>query len=275
MKVLFAGALAAGAVVVGMGPAPAVQASNITYVVNSTLDEPHDPAFPGQCRSTPSAVCTLRAALEAGPAAPVGSGDEVVVVLNPVLGQTITLDGPITFGEWGGSVNISATLDRNRRVSVVQGSSGHLLDFVGAGTLGLTGLSLRNGTASTGSGGALRVEDARRVELWNTEFGNNVAAAGDGGAAALTTQQLLISDSTFVSNTASGQGGALRVSQSGPDGSAVIERTDFVDNSAGGGRRSPAPAEGRHLPHDHRHVAVRGERRRRVGRRHRLLRLRQ
>ena len=68
LKVALTGALAAGAVVVGIGPAPVAQATQpSSYVVNSILDEPHDPAFPGQCVSTPSGVCTLRAALEAGP----------------------------------------------------------------------------------------------------------------------------------------------------------------------------------------------------------------
>ncbi len=233
MSLLVAGALAAGAVVVGLGPAPVAQAGDVIYLVLSTLDEPHDPAFPGQCVSTPSGACTLRAALGAGPIAPVGSDDQVTVSLANVLGQTISLDGPIAFGDWGGSVRIEASLDPAARVRIVQGSIGGLLEYQGAGTLELVGLTLEGGNA-TADGGGLLVDDADAVQIWNSAFVDN-QAAGNGGGASINANSLLVSDSTFDGNSAAGEGGAINFFADGPGGANTFDRVDFTGNSSTGG----------------------------------------
>ena len=197
-KVLVAGALVAGAVVVGVGPAPAVQASNITYVVNSTLDEPHDPAFPGQCRSTPSGVCTLRAALEAGPPAPVSSSDVVTVALTNVLGQTISLDGPITFGDLG---RLRHHLGHARPQPAGLGGPGLVRSPPGLRRRRHPQphrpVAARTAGSRPAQAAPCSSSDAQRCSS-GTPSSSTTSPPWSGGAAAITTQQLLISDSTFV-----------------------------------------------------------------------------
>ena len=141
---------------------------------------------------------------------------------------------------WGGSVTISATLDRTRRVSLDgSGSDGACSTSSAQGTLDLIGLSLRNSVASA-SGGALHVQDA--ASAWSSGTRSSSTTAPPATAEPPASAPKTCSSRTARSSTTRPPGTAARlsVSQTGPAGSFVMDRTDFVGNgttSAGGAMR--------------------------------------
>src|SRR5262245_36407130 len=75
-----ASAQSAALVVAEMVSPDPMNAAN--FLVNSTLDEPRNPAAPaGVCQSTPSGVCTLRAAIQTANA--LSGPDSITLPANP------------------------------------------------------------------------------------------------------------------------------------------------------------------------------------------------
>lgn len=104
------------------------------------------------------------------------------------------------------------------------------------------GLTLRDGTAATGSGGAIRNADAR-LTIEESALTGNRAPAGDGGAVAqqALAPLLVIRRSTLNANTSGGDGGAVDIEQGG----VSVETSTLSGNTAGaagGGIRWSAAA---------------------------------
>jgi Ca2+-binding RTX toxin-like protein len=93
------------------------------------------------------------------------------------------------------------------------------------------GLTLRDGRAAAGDGGAIRNADAR-LTIEESALTGNRAPAGDGGAVAQSASAplLVVRRSTFSANTAAGDGGAIVAQQGG----LSIETSTLSGNAADG-----------------------------------------
>lgn len=134
-------------------------------------------------------------------------------------GTPVLLTSEITIGK-------NVTVDGTGRAIVLSGGNSTRLFTVNSTfTLALTNLTLQNGNASSGDGGAIL--NSGTLNVTGCTFTGNVA--GPGGAIA-TTGTATISGSTFASNHASGDSGALFISS----GTATVANSTISHNSAGG-----------------------------------------
>lgn len=215
---------------------PASAAPDIVFSLNSTLDEadasPHD----GACLSTPSGLCTLRAAVQQ---ANHTSGPDTIL-LQPGLTYRLTLPGLEDQGAQG-DLDLSddltlavqgdgrATVDGNGAVTgdkvfsiganasvsmtglVIEG--GRFLGPGGglynAGTLTLIRVTVRDNTAESLGGGIL---NAGSLSVSSSTISGNHASVDGGGIHQVTyTATLSLISSTLSGNTADGFGGGLYV----------------------------------------------------------------
>ena len=139
-------------------PHAAAAPSANTITVDSTLDEPDNSVIDGQCISTPSGKCTLRAAVKQ---ANLFTVDTTIFV--PAGTYTLTIgpigqDGPET-----GDLNLTAPSVGNPAISIVRAGAGSIIIdghgtdrvfYIDAGrTASISDVTIRNGLAAAAGGG--------------------------------------------------------------------------------------------------------------------------
>lgn len=175
-----------------------------------------DSTFAAPCVSGVSVVnnCTeadLRAAL--------ATGNNITFACD----GTITLTSPIP-------ISCPTRLDASLRTVVLRGSGNHqLFQVLPGGSLELINLTLSNGVAYGGEGGAILVTEAR-LSARNCHFKNSFAQLV-GGAISAQHSQISLSNCFFLNNAVSNWGGAMSVT----GGVTVITNCQFVSNQGGGG----------------------------------------
>jgi CSLREA domain-containing protein len=220
-------ALLAGALVVDTPVAIAAP----PFTVNSTLDE-HDAATDGNCVSTPSGVCTLRAAIEEinnlG-----GSGNISIPAGNYVLslGDIDITRSPTISGAGAGSTIIigggtarvfeisAGAFAYMEKMTIRNGVGGPSTVFPGHihggaihnhGTLILVDSTVRDSTAATG-GGITNAGTGVLTLVNDTITGNTATTGGGGGLENLGTATV---DNVTISGNTGASAGGLFTTQS-------------------------------------------------------------
>jgi CSLREA domain-containing protein len=227
------------------------QAVGQIFTVRSTDDSTD--ATPGDdiCADE-SGRCTLRAAIQEANSNPDTRDAILFAVASPVtidltLGELVITGGVYIVYHY----SYGLTVQR----SFADGTPAFRLFRItaAAGPVTIRGLTLRNGDASTGSGGAIAIEGQSTVTLTAVRISDN--RAGNGGAISnagtvkldrslltannatltnggavdnyTTTAIFTATNSTFYQNTAASQGGAIR-----NIGTTTLINTTFLNNAA-------------------------------------------
>jgi CSLREA domain-containing protein len=205
-----------GAAVVGLVGAASARA--VTFRVNTTGDPDNGV---GSCLM-PGGSCSLREAVNQS------NMDGGSNLISLPLG-TYTLDhtlGPLIFtaGATLAGGGVSGT-------SITGGGATQILSVVPPASVGIDFVTLENGSAGGGQGGAALVSAGASLTLTADLLSGNSASSGG----AIEDQGTLdVQGSALRSNTTTGDGGAIHVDVSGTiSGAATIENSDFSGNSAG------------------------------------------
>lgn len=213
-----------------------------TFTVNSTLDEP-DATLDGICSSTPSGVCTLRAAIQEA-----NSYVEAdTIILPPGTYYLTRLGSNEDFGATGDldlftSLSIvgddpeTTIIDANRFVTGDRAIHVHDQNGIGGVQVNLSGITLQNGTSVTGGG--ILLEEAT-LNLDHVIVKNNLAQNASGstrGGGIENVGGTLSLNFSYVRNNASicsscpSYGGGIdNINNS----LLVIENSYIMDNEAG------------------------------------------
>lgn len=172
------------------------------FIVNSTLDEPD--AKPGDelCLSTPSGVCTLRAAIMESNA--VSDADTITL---PSGEYGLTIVGSDDDAAFTGDLDITSNLsivgsDAEKTIINALGLDGtdRVFHIVNPVTVSISGVTVRGGDIAGSGGGILNVSGELAVS--DSIISNNVARALGGGIAnggTLTIARSTIADNAAVS----------------------------------------------------------------------------
>jgi CSLREA domain-containing protein len=225
-------ALALALVLVG-GAHPT--SAGASYTVDSVLDEPAANPSSTVCDSSPSHVCTLRAAVEAANASSDATTIEVPAgVYTLGLGELVV----------GSATNLDTTIvgltGDPADVVVTQAGAGRVFETTSLAVLQATfdSLTISGGNAPDTGGGLLAGSGTTTI-VHSIVTGNSSAADG-GGIAALGGGSLTISSTSIVDNSAGEAGGGLFV-----DDSTVAATTiAFVGDHASGGGGAAALEDG-------------------------------
>jgi hypothetical protein len=124
--------------------------------------------------------------------------------------------------------------------------------YQGIGDVLIENSLIENNTSDVGDGGALNFDSVHGdITIANSVLRGNTASAGNGGALAIPyvsiPDSLIISTTTFDSNEAAGDGGAIDIGQS--DGTILIDSSTFTgdivgDESAGVALAIPEISDG-------------------------------
>jgi CSLREA domain-containing protein len=238
-----------------VGLKPVAAATN--FIVNSNTDVVDANIGDGSCETANPGECTLRAAVQEANALP---GTDTVSI--PAGTYTLAIAGAVENAASTGDLDITDDLTvvgAGMGATVVDASSLDRAFHVVSAALELSDLTLQNGLADpggallvsgyaeitrvefldnqstsetpNGTGGAIHVNPEASADISESEFRNNFAYFGGGAVASSNTTVFTIRDSTFESNSTTEGGGALYPN----GGSATIERSTFVSNSAGVG----------------------------------------
>jgi CSLREA domain-containing protein len=231
------------------------QATGQLFTVNSTADSADAEPGDGACLDA-AGKCTLRAAIQEANFNP-STRDAIIFALplpaaiDLTMGELVITGGVYVVGPGARRLTVQRTF--------ADGTPNFRLFRItmGAGSIGIRGLKLRNGNAGTGSGGAIAVEGPNSVtltELWMTDnkadnggaisnagtvrldrslLTANTATLTHGGAVDnyTTTASLTTTNSTFYQNAAASQGGAIR-----NIGTITLVNDTFDDNTAARGK---------------------------------------
>jgi CSLREA domain-containing protein len=207
---LLAGLLVAGMPVAGAAP---------PFTVNSTLDE-RDAATDGQCVSTPSGLCTLRAAIEEINNL-AGSGNVTVPAGNYVLtlGDIDITRSPAISGAGAGSTFVSG------------GGSARVFETMAGAFAYVEKMTIRNGVGGASTvfpghihGGA--IHNHGTLILVDSSVTDSTASTG-GGITNASTGVLTLVNVTITGNTATAVGGGLENL-----GAATLANVTIARNSA-------------------------------------------
>jgi hypothetical protein len=228
-------------------------ALGVTFLVNSTLDQPDDLTRPGVCH-TAAGTCTLRAAVmqanRASAFAQIAIPAGVYKLTIAPIGSDAEDSGDLDF-TGGASAILVYGADRN--ATIIDGNHIDRVFHIHAGRqVTLTNLTIRNGLsaglgggaqndgtlilnavtisgnqANEGGGVANILIGSNLTLEYGTVVSQNVAVGGGGGISNDTT--LSMYDTTVSHNTAGASGGGM--AQNG--GSAYITRSTIANNSAG------------------------------------------
>ena len=146
------------------------------------------------------------------------------------LASAVATGGMVTF-TCSGTISLTSTiqvalptvLDATGRTVVIDGGGTAALFSGQAASLGVVGLTLRNGHGGTGAAISL----AGDVTATGSTFYNNTTPDGDGGA--INAGSVIVTNSTFVGNSTSGLGGAI-VARTG----ITATNSTFLDNVGNG-----------------------------------------
>ena len=233
---------------------PAAAAPTATFNVNSTLDEFDADMFDGSCVSTPSGVCTLRAAImesNAKPGAdliflPSGSqfsvtyplmlglssgglsfADDVTLIGTGIIRPTIDGIGMVTVVAIGDPITVSIS-----NVTITGGGmAGANLAGVGisiyhsGATVTLDNSIVSGNTASIAGGG---IFNSGVLTVTDTRISGNNAPVGGGIYNAGT---MTLNNSTVSGNTTSGDGGGIF----NDGGTLTLNNSTIRGNAASGG----------------------------------------
>ncbi len=179
---------------------------------------------------TNGAVCSLRDAI--GLVNSQGSGD---IFFAPTLKGTITLTSALpAIPSTVTAINISGP---GANVLTVSGDNKYqVFNDIDAQTANLSGLTIANGNASTGTGdgGGIFVGNSAAMTVSNSIFSGNTAELG--GGIYSTGIALTVSNSAFIGNSASGgssspaEGGGLNTG----GGPSTVSNSTFSGNTASG-----------------------------------------
>ena len=208
------------------------------FYVDTLADEPDASPFDGLCESTPSAMCSLRAAVEQSNS--MGGTPQVASVPPGVYalgadGSLASTDDLLILGSGAGATVIDGVT-----TPVVDG----LLSIGSGATLGLADLTVTNSVAA----GVYAVDETAFVGVERSVIRDNMdrgvhgvarihrtevldnQTTGDGGGlySPVPSFIALITESTFARNAAGGQGGAF-------SGTALISGSSFLENEASSG----------------------------------------
>lgn len=238
-------ALVSGMLVAGIPLAAAAP----PFAVNSPLDE-HDAVADGNCVSTPSGVCTLRAAIEEINSS--GSGNVNVPAGNYVLtlGDIDITRSPTISGAGAGSTIVSGGGAARvfeimlggfayvEKMTIRNGVGGVSTVFPGHvhggaihnhGTLILVGSSVTDSTALTGGGITNALTGV--LTLVNVTITGNTATSVGGGLENLGTATL---DNVTISRNAGGSAGGLFTTQSIRMNNTIVSNNTPSDCGAAG-----------------------------------------
>jgi CSLREA domain-containing protein len=182
--------------------------------VNSTLDEPD--AKPGDdlCLSTPSGVCTLRAAIMEANA--VGDADTIIL---PPGEYVLTVVGSDEDAALTGDLDITSDLsivgdDAEKTIINAIGLDGtdRVFHIVNPATVSISGVTIRGGDIEGSGGGILNASGELAVS--DSIISNNVARGLGGGIAnggALTITRSTIADNAAISGEVIGSTRGVRL----------------------------------------------------------------
>ncbi|MEO8672410.1 MAG: choice-of-anchor Q domain-containing protein [Tahibacter sp.] len=214
----------------GLWVIPSAAFADVTYTVNSTLDQVDADLTDGVC-ATAADLCTLRAAVMQ---ANVVLGNAVVIVL-PAGTYTLTRPPVGSGGPENGDLNIANNSPGAVSTSIVgAGSASTIVDgnhtdrvFNTLGVVILRGLTIRNGQRSdfgAFGGGILTTND---LTLDDVVIRDNMASYGGG---LYNNGFLAVSNATFATNSAGISGGALY----GAAGTSVtLDDSRLINNHSG------------------------------------------
>jgi hypothetical protein len=197
------------------------------FTVNSTLDE-HDRTSDGVCSSTPSNVCTLRAAIEEVNASLTGNINIPAGVYALTLGDIDITASPTISGAGAGSTILQG------------GGTARVLEIMGNGSAPgrdafayIEKVTIRNGVGGPSTvfpghihGGG--IHNHGTLILVNSTVTDNKAATGGGITNAGTGVLTLVND-TITNNTATSTGGGLENL-----GEATVDNVTISHNDGGG-----------------------------------------
>lgn len=218
------------------------------FLVDSAIDSP--PASPGSatCASV-AGGCTLRAAVDAANS----SGGGVICLPSGTypltLGSRLTITANVTIDGDGASITIIDALNTTQifeaganatmTVNNVQLNNGFSNGDAGAvivqggATASFNFVTFNGNACSDGSGGAIKALSGSTLNLYGVDFNNNSSPFVDGGAIACNGL-LQLNFSRFNNNQASGDGGAILLTDSAGTGNAnTITDAEFYGNKAG------------------------------------------
>jgi CSLREA domain-containing protein len=219
---------------------PALPGEGVTFIVNSTGDEPDAVAGDGVCEIAPgSAVCPLRAAIQEANAQP--TNDTIsfdiprsdpgydgtswtirLLSVLPDLSTNITIDGP------------GANLLTVTRASFDLFRIFHVTTTTG--TVSIAGLTMTNGSAGTENGGAILNEGGGTLNLTDCAVSGNFGLRG-GGISNRDTSTLNVTNSTISGNTSS-RGGGITNQDAGTVNVTNSTIYGNIGNDGGGIRKS-------------------------------------
>ena len=174
----------------------------------------------------PPLVCTLAYEIVAAnrdwPAGgcPAGSGVDTIV-----LDKDIILFEPLP------AIASHIIIDGNGYS--ISGVGNYRIFDVDGGILTIRNLTMMDGNAANGDGGAIKLQNGGRATVRDSRFINNTADTGGAlfiGWVGADNSWLTVSDSSFVDNHARNGGGAIYAGS----GTVTVSNSSFVDNSASG-----------------------------------------
>jgi len=238
--------LPAIALALGAAPYGPDRPAGTTFTVNSTADEPNATAGSPVCDSTPSHVCTLRAAIMAANANP--GADTVVLHAGLYHLQLGGDDETTAAGDLDITENLTVVGD-GPDLTIIDGSqltpTGRLFDINAGAVVTMSGLALQYGKAPD-NGGAILVGDPALAQgaglnLSNCRLLNNQAGPpGHGGAiySARAENQVTINDCSIWGNSTSYGGaidnlGSLTISNSRVTSNTVDTAGGGLENGGG------------------------------------------
>ncbi|HEX6607275.1 MAG TPA: choice-of-anchor Q domain-containing protein, partial [Chloroflexia bacterium] len=155
---------------------------------------------------------------------------------NSEITVNLAPNGSYTFDQQVGATTLSTIINASLTINgngatIARSSASGTPEFnffsIGEGTLTLKDLTLRNGSGT--NGGAIE-SGACNLRLINVTFNGN-HAVGNGGALALNSCTVDMTTVTFSDNHATGNGGALALDV---NSGTTIRDSSFLNNSAGG-----------------------------------------
>ncbi|MBI3758471.1 MAG: hypothetical protein HY269_01800 [Deltaproteobacteria bacterium] len=170
--------------------------------MNSTLDEPDSKPGDGLCLSTPSGLCTLRAAIMEA-----NADDNADTITLPPGEYDLTLVGSDEDAAFTGDLDITSGLsligsDAQKTIINAFGLDGtdRVFHIVNPVTVEISGVTIKGGDANNSGGGILNVSGELTVR--DSILSNNVAQGLGGGIAnggALTVIRSAITDNAAIS----------------------------------------------------------------------------
>ncbi len=201
----------------GLALPPGQIAQAAAFTVDLTADEPHSQPLNGNCTSTPSNRCTLRAAIQAANSLGATGGPHTITV--PAGTYTLTVGGPDENAAATGDLDVTTNVIVNGAglgATFVNGNAADRVFDVAAGASAtISSLTIQNGNPPAGSSGG-GVANQGVLTLSNVAVtGNAVTGSASGGGvlnspgAGLTLNNVTISGNTAPSGAGLANNGSV------------------------------------------------------------------